>query len=326
MRFALDPEIFVTHLFRIILGREPDADGLRHWSEVVNTNSDPTFVVAQLLASEEYRSKQTSDSEDETQIAKRSIERFGNRIFKIVDVGAQALSFETHIYAPVIAAGIDYHIVGFEPLQHRLDERVQAEHDSKQSILPYAIGDGGTYDLRVNNIDATSSLYDLNADLCPLFSDLRTLRTVGQISVETKRLDDLLPPDPIDYLKIDVQGAELMVLHGAENILKHTYCVHSEVEFSQVYAGQPLFGDISAFLTSQGFYLVDLVRQERCGYVNADNIRRGRRLMWAEAIFFRNTDDQQALESQALAAAIIYDKPNLADHLLASARVRALLR
>ena len=37
-----------------------------------------------------------------------------------------------------------------------------------------------------------------------------------QIIVKTKRLDDLIPPDfPIDLVKIDVEGGELLVLRGA---------------------------------------------------------------------------------------------------------------
>lgn len=52
---------------------------------------------------------------------------------------------------------------------------------------------------------------------------------------------------------MDIQGAELMALqHGIET-LKHTSVIQGEVEFVELYKGQPLFADVDAFLRSQGF-------------------------------------------------------------------------
>ncbi len=43
-----------------------------------------------------------------------------------------------------------------------------------------------------------------------------------KIQVKLRRLDDLVPEDkPIAFIKIDVEGAELEVMRGAEKILKH---------------------------------------------------------------------------------------------------------
>lgn len=42
-----------------------------------------------------------------------------------------------------------------------------------------------------------------------------------QITVRTERLDDLIPADmPIDLIKIDVEGGELLVLRGAAGTLR----------------------------------------------------------------------------------------------------------
>jgi hypothetical protein len=56
-------------------------------------------------------------------------------------------------------------------------------------------------------------------------------------------------------LKIDVQGAEILVLRGAVQRLKSALVVHTEVEFVPLYKDQPLFADVDAHLRSQGFLL-----------------------------------------------------------------------
>lgn len=45
-------------------------------------------------------------------------------------------------------------------------------------------------------------------------------QTEGWIEVETKCLDDLSFPDGVDLIKIDVEGAELLVLQGGEKTIK----------------------------------------------------------------------------------------------------------
>ena len=81
----------------------------------------------------------------------------------------------------------------------------------------------------------------------------------GTISVKTMTLDTLIRDNDLDFkdfdmLELDVQGAELMVLRGATEFLKHVKYVYSEVTFhSPDYEGNPLFDDISEYLAEFGF-------------------------------------------------------------------------
>ena len=52
---------------------------------------------------------------------------------------------------------------------------------------------------------------------------------------------------------MDIQGSELNVLENAVNVLKTSVLVQVEVEFVELYEGQPLFSDVDSFLRSQGF-------------------------------------------------------------------------
>jgi FkbM family methyltransferase len=63
---------------------------------------------------------------------------------------------------------------------------------------------------------------------------------------------------PIDFLSLDTQGSEFDILSGAKSCLDEVLGVMTEVEMLKVYNGQKTFGDISNFLTSIDFYMINL--------------------------------------------------------------------
>lgn len=77
------------------------------------------------------------------------------------------------------------------------------------------------------------------------------------IEVSTRRLDRLchdLGVTRIDFLHLDVQGAELMVLAGAGLLLADVTAIWLEVEAVPLYRGQPLAPDVEAFMRRHGFW------------------------------------------------------------------------
>ncbi len=237
------------------------------------------------------------------------------KLFTIVDIGAQNLAFEKHVYSSLCIPSIKHRIIGFEPLEDKAQER-SATEDPGSIIYPFAIGDGGAHTLYINNDDATSSIYPLNEPFCADFEHLHTLKLASTASLETRRLDDVLPPETVEFLKLDIQGAELLALQSATKVLARTAAIHCEVEFDQIYAGQPLFHDVQKLLLERGFYLVDIIIAHRYAYENSRGVLGKDRLLWADAVYFRNTTDNETLIAQALIAALVYDKPSLAAYLL----------
>jgi FkbM family methyltransferase len=244
------------------------------------------------------------------------------RPVRVVDVGAQLLASEGHVYDPLKKfTPID--VIGFDPLEEKIQERSSAESGQNVTLLPYAIGDGAEHTLHVNNDDATSSLFPLNVDANQPFEHLTWLRTVRTERVATRTLDEVLPADPVDFLKLDIQGAELMVLRAAPDTLKRAAVVHCEVEFSPIYEGQPLYPEVQQHLNANGFELIDLFVPHRYQHLGNWKIPTQDRLMWADAAFFRRTEEPETLAVQALIAAAVYRKPSFSRYLLELAGVGA---
>lgn len=60
----------------------------------------------------------------------------------------------------------------------------------------------------------------------------------------------------VDFIHIDVQGAELKVFQGGSKILPNTGVIWAEVADREIYEGQPTSDQLSTFLGNAGFKLV----------------------------------------------------------------------
>ena len=73
------------------------------------------------------------------------------------------------------------------------------------------------------------------------------------LNVESKRLDDLVDLEAIDFLIMDIQGAELLVLKNATQKLKDCVAIQLEVSFVPLYEAQPSFGEIDLWMRENGY-------------------------------------------------------------------------
>ena len=88
------------------------------------------------------------------------------------------------------------------------------------------------------------------------------------------------------------------------------------MEFAPIYDGQPLYPEIQAHLNARGFVLIELIVPHRYAYSIPSRRLAHDRLLWGDAVFFREAEDAETLAAQALAAHLVYHKPTLAEHLL----------
>ncbi|WP_287636472.1 MULTISPECIES: FkbM family methyltransferase [unclassified Microcystis] len=157
-------------------------------------------------------------------------------------------------------------IYGFEAdadeckrMNQNLKER-NIRHQEKH--IPIALSNTqGKSQLYVTKDKACSSLYEPNHSYVSRFrSSLPEFLTLDYVSeIETTTLDSFCASeliDTIDFLQVDVQGAELNIFQGAQQIIKNsTLAIQTEVEFAPIYKNQPLFADVDNHLRQQGFFL-----------------------------------------------------------------------
>lgn len=139
-----------------------------------------------------------------------------------------------------------------------------------------AISDhAGQVELHLASFDQSSSLLpmDKHAEVYP------DIRPAGTISVEASRLDDLvtelgLHPRQFALLHIDVQGAERLVLSGAEAVLGAVEAVSIEVNFAELYRSCAQIEVIEDLLGSHGFRRVALTSPYHPSWGDALYLRR----------------------------------------------------
>ena len=95
------------------------------------------------------------------------------------------------------------------------------------------------------------SLYEPDESLNSLYQNLHYMNLKSITDIKTSNLNTFVKENNIgivDFIKIDIQGAELDVFKGGVETIKNVVAIVSEVEFIAQYKDQPLFGDICQYL------------------------------------------------------------------------------
>lgn len=175
----------------------------------------------------------------------------------VIDVGAnkgQFAVFAVHRwpYARLIC---------FEPLPGPRATLARATR-GLADIHGCALGSGaGEATMHVASREDSSSLLPLGARQKAIFG----MQESGVLQVPVRRLDACLPGPlrrPV-LLKIDVQGYELEVLKGANDLLAAIDVIFVEASCVELYEGQALDRDVLQLLTSKGFYLAGRFNNQR---------------------------------------------------------------
>lgn len=207
----------------------------------------------------------------------------------ILDIGA-ALS-ERPSYQGLIDAG-RARLIGFEPDAAEC-ERLNREYGPPHRFFQHFAGDGQPATFHETNWSLTGSLFEPNTVLLEKFQNLAEVVTpVAQHPVTTCRIDDIAEIDDIDFIKIDVQGSELSIFQHALRPLRHTLLIQTEVEFLELYKGQPLFADVDRFLRDQGFQFHAFNglagRAFKPLMVNGNINAPIRQVLWSDALYVRD--------------------------------------
>jgi FkbM family methyltransferase len=174
----------------------------------------------------------------------------------LVDVGASTGSFTAQVEE---AYGLERALL-VEPIPQRADELRRHFKEPIVQVVNAAVGDrDGEIMMSVLNWDYSSSILPVDRSLQNVALDLDVRETIRTRLV---RLDSVLAEhnwtNNIDLLKLDVQGAELMVLAGAKRALESTTYVLTEISFRPMYKGSAVFSDVYEFLQGHDFALISI--------------------------------------------------------------------
>jgi FkbM family methyltransferase len=227
---------------------------------------------------------------------------------QILDIGA-ALG-ERPSYQGLVDAG-RARIIGFEPNAVEC-ERLGEKYGKPHRFFPFFVGDGQPATFHETNWVLTGSLYEPNSPLLEKFQNLAELvRPVATHPISTRRLDDIEEIDDADFIKIDVQGSELAIFRNASRALSRALFIQTEVNFVELYRGQPMFADVDTFLRSNGYQFHTFHGYSGRAFkplVSNNNINRPfRQALWADAVYARDwmrldTLDETKLRKYAILA------------------------
>jgi FkbM family methyltransferase len=133
---------------------------------------------------------------------------------------------------------------------------------------------------------------------CSMMKELTaSYKNAKEITLDMHRLDDIVQ-ERADIIKIDVQGAELLVLEGGLNTLSRADFVLMEVNVLQYNEGAPMFHDVVAFMNQHNFQIFDCVEfhsfLEYCIQLDFIFINRKSKLfpsLTSDGVKFNNTED-----------------------------------
>ena len=171
----------------------------------------------------------------------------------IVDVGANVGAWTASVLQAVPSAKV-LAVEPNEEARSQLEERFG--DDPRVRIDPRAASSAPELvDFRLTGSTHNASLLTPRPEMERFYETATGWAVQEVVQVEATTLDALTAGERVSLLKIDVQGAECMVLAGASSTLEHAASVLLEVNFIPHYEGGSDFPSVHLIMRDQGFVL-----------------------------------------------------------------------
>jgi FkbM family methyltransferase len=158
-------------------------------------------------------------------------------------------------------------VTAFEPESAECDRLNREARSLPYPIryLPVALGreSSDAVPLHVTNWPVASSIHRPNAEFLRSFPQAEKLLAVREVqTIAVESLDDVARREDlvVDCLKIDVEGAALDVLVGAEKSLQNALVLEVEAEMNPLFEDEALFSEVDSHLRERGWALQGLRR------------------------------------------------------------------
>jgi len=242
--------------------------------------------------------------------------------FTMLEIGALPTKSQTEPFHQLLDIFPESKIIAFE-VDKNLCDRLNS--DCKPGISYYPVALGCAEEKRAfyeTNHPMCCSLYKPNEKLISMYNSMEVAMLKSANTIETVSLDYFIKEnsvESVDFIKIDIQGAELDVFQGGINALKEVVTIVSEVEFIPHYEDQPLFGDVCAFLTEKEFMFhkfIGLEGRTLKPIILDNNANIPTQHIWSDAVFIKDIFKIPELSSSKLLKmgliTFVYGSPDLA--------------
>lgn len=210
---------------------------------------------------------------------------------QILDVGASAIA-EVPIYKILLDLN-SARLNAFEGDERQI-EGIRNAYGSKVDIFKEFLFDGTEQTLYLcSGPSGMTSLFKPKQDALNFFNGFDNFGKVEQLErVQTQRMDSIEKLPYIDFIKMDIQGAELTVLQNGIEKLSNCLATQLEVSWICLYENQPTFVDIDVWMRSQGFVphkFTEVKRWSIAPTVFDNNFRiPGNQLLESDIIYIRD--------------------------------------
>lgn len=177
----------------------------------------------------------------------------------------------------------------FEPDKEEYNKLIANKSENTLVINSAVAEEYKVVDFNICRWQEVSSIYTPNRPILDRYEDSNRFDIDRTISLEANSINRLLQEQnigEIDFIKIDTQGSELDILKGTSNYFQSLIGLEVEVEFIELYDGQPLFSEVNNFIESKDFSLIDLRKCYWKRKGNSNSNRKGQ-LIYADALYFK---------------------------------------
>lgn len=170
----------------------------------------------------------------------------------IIHIGAHKCE-EKPFYNNVLKVD-DKRIVWIDAIQQLIAENKKKNPNIRIFWGCLSDKDDEEIEFKITNNLQSSSILDMKEHLKEHPQIVETKR----IKMKTKKLTSLMAqhninPNNFNFINLDIQGAELLALKGAGDLLKNIDYIYTEVNQKELYAGCALLPEIDEYLKAFGF-------------------------------------------------------------------------
>ena len=170
---------------------------------------------------------------------------------EIMDIGAAAIA-EIPVYKKLI--DLDLANLNAFDGDTRQSKKLMDEYGESIKLYEQFIFDGSEQNLHIcSAVSGMTSLLKPKQNALNFFNGFGELTIEKVEKVKTTKLDDIKNLPLIDFVKMDIQGAELTALKNGTKKIKDCLAIQLEVSYICLYENQPTFGDVDLWMRSQGY-------------------------------------------------------------------------